>query len=58
MKRRTRHGVTRCGYVPRWQHFTCNVCGRSHCWCTGGHDDMPGACDYCWAKAHKGDASP
>lgn len=28
--------------------FTCDRCGRRVGFCLGCHDDMPGACDFCW----------
>ena len=30
------------------QTFTCDRCGRRVGWCLGCHDEMPGACDFCW----------
>lgn len=35
--------------------FTCEVCGKEAPWCFGAADDMPGACDSCWAKANHND---
>jgi len=28
--------------------FTCDRCGRRVGYCLGAHDNMPGACDFCW----------
>lgn len=28
--------------------FTCDQCGRRVGYCMGAHDNMPGACDFCW----------
>lgn len=36
------------------QTFTCNRCGRRFGWCLGVTDDLPGACDFCWADANGG----
>lgn len=32
--------------------FVCCRCQRLACWSRGAADDMPGACDDCWSKAH------
>ena len=31
------------------QTFTCEHCGRRFGWCLGMADELPGACDFCWA---------
>ena len=36
-----------CSCQPH-QTFTCDRCGRRVGWCLGAHDNMPGACDFCW----------
>lgn len=36
--------------------YVCDCCGYEVPWCFGASDDMPGACDDCWAAAHAGDA--
>ena len=35
------------------QRFTCSECHRRVPWSQGADDDMPGACDECWGKAHE-----
>lgn len=32
------------------QTFTCDRCGRRVGHCLGCHDNMPGACDFCWKE--------
>jgi hypothetical protein len=32
--------------------FKCSECSRLMPWCRGASDDMPDACDECWAKNH------
>lgn len=32
--------------------FYCIICKRQTLWEKGADDDMPDACDSCWAKAH------
>lgn len=34
----------------KWRDYETNYrCGRRFGYCIGGSDDMPGACDFCWA---------
>jgi hypothetical protein len=32
--------------------YVCAVCRRTVPWSNGADDDMPDACDDCWAAAH------
>lgn len=41
-----------CGWGPGMS-FVCSVCRRERCYCQGAGDNMPEACDDCWAKAQK-----
>lgn len=45
------HDLGGCGYAG--SRFVCAHCYRAVCWCSGAHDDMPDACDQCWADAHR-----
>lgn len=38
--------------TERERKFKCSVCKRRVPWSKGAADDMPGACDDCWCKAH------
>ncbi len=38
---------------PRCETFRCAWCLRRVSWNFGGSDDMPEACDHCWAEAHE-----
>jgi hypothetical protein len=40
------------------QTFTCDRCGRRFGWCLGAHDNMPGACDFCWRPTGDVQCSP
>jgi hypothetical protein len=33
--------------------WRCNLCNRILCSRDGAADDMPDACDTCWAEAHQ-----
>lgn len=41
-----------CWECERCETYVCPWCGRRVPWENGAGDDMPEACDQCWAIAH------
>ena len=45
-------GIPDAGHLVDALLFLCDSCSRLVPWSLGADDDMPGACDDCWSKAH------